>query len=114
VLIGDRAFSDEDLGKSALEGLLFQSPAPVLITPKAHVATLQPRTVMIGWDSRDETGRAIRAAMELLVKANSVRIVVVDPDASPIVNGEEPDADIAAYLGATMQRSSWRCWQTED
>lgn len=98
VLIGDRAFSDEDLGKSALEGVLFQSPAPVLVTPKAHAATLQPRTIMIGWDSRDEAGRAIRAAMELLVKADSVHIVVVDPDVSPVANGEEPGADIATYL----------------
>jgi nucleotide-binding universal stress UspA family protein len=98
VLIGARALHEEDLGKAALEGALFQSPSPVLVAPKGHTPTLQPRTVMIGWDSRDEAGHAIRAAMGLLAKADSVHIVVVDPDASPIANGEEPGADIAAYL----------------
>ncbi|WP_454856729.1 universal stress protein [Rhizobium binxianense] len=40
----------------------------------------------------------MRAAMELLVGADSVHIVMVDPEASPAENGEEPGADIAAYL----------------
>jgi nucleotide-binding universal stress UspA family protein len=98
VLIGGKALGDEALGKSALEGALFQSPAPIFVVPKGHTATLQPRTVMLAWDSRDEAGRAARAAIELIAKADSVHVVVVDPDASPIANGEEPGADIAAYL----------------
>jgi nucleotide-binding universal stress UspA family protein len=98
VLIGGRALADDDLRKVALEGALFQSPAPVLITPKKHAASLQPRRVLLAWDSGLEAGRAVRAAMELLVGADSVHIVMVDPEASAAENGEEPGADIAAYL----------------
>lgn len=98
VLIGSRARRDEALGRSALEGALFQSPAPVFPTPAGHASTLEPRSVMIAWDSRDEAGRAIRAAMELLVQADTVDIAIVDPQASTNANGEEPGADIAAYL----------------
>lgn len=98
VLIGGRALADEDLRKAALEGALFQSPVPVLIAPKDHVASLQPQRVLLAWDSGLEAGRAVRAALELLVGADSVHIVMVDPEASPAENGEDPGADIAAYL----------------
>lgn len=98
VLVGKQALADGDLRKRALEGALFQSPAPVFMTPMDHVASLRPRRILLAWDSRVEAGRAARAALELLAGAESVHIVIVDPDASPLANGEEPGADIAAYL----------------
>ncbi|TCL69679.1 universal stress protein [Rhizobium sp. BK251] len=98
VLIGGRTLANEYLAARALSGALFESPTPVLATPKGQAATLQPRRVIVAWDSRDEAGHAIRAAMQFLNKAESVHIVMVDPDASPRVHGEEPGADIATYL----------------
>lgn len=98
VLIGGRALGDEELRKCAFEGAIFQSPAPVFMTPKGHAASLQPQRILLAWDSRVEAGRAARAAMGLLAGAERVHIVMVDPEASPLANGEEPGADIAAYL----------------
>lgn len=98
VLIGGRALGDEELRKCAFEGALFQSPAPVLVTPKGCVASLRPRRILLAWDSRVEAGRAARSAIDLLAGAESVHIVMVDPEASPLGHGEEPGADIAAYL----------------
>jgi nucleotide-binding universal stress UspA family protein len=89
---------DADLRKRTAEGALFQSPAPVLLVPAGHTATLQPKAVLLAWNSRLEAGRALRAAMELLVQAEAVHVTIVDPDTSTGENGEEPGADVAAYL----------------
>ncbi|WP_434730312.1 universal stress protein [Rhizobium binae] len=106
VVMGSHARSDAALGRYALEGALFQSPAPVFLMPAGHASTLQPRSVMIAWDSRDEAGRAIRSALELLVQADTVNIAIVDPQASTNANGEEPGADIATYLARQGVRAA--------
>lgn len=41
---------------------------------------------------------AAKAALEMLVVADTVHLVVVDPDSSYFKNGGEPGADMAAYL----------------
>ncbi|ESY18604.1 universal stress protein [Mesorhizobium sp. LNJC391B00] len=61
-------------------------------------ATLSPRRVLVGWDSRVEASRSIREALHLLAGAEEVRVALVDPEAPCTGNGTEPGADIAAYL----------------
>ncbi len=97
-LIGGQAAADEDLRRKIINGALFQSPAPVLFNATDKAATLAPASVLLAWDSRPEAARALRHALPILKTAAEVHVTLVDPVAASARNGEEPGADIAAYL----------------
>ncbi|WFU11471.1 universal stress protein (plasmid) [Rhizobium sp. CB3090] len=97
-LVGGGLLAQDDMRWRILNGALFHSPAPILVVPKGRLASLQPRVVLVAWDSRNEASHAVRAAMEQLTTAKNVHVAIVDPHASTRGNGEEPGADIAAFL----------------
>ncbi|QKV18146.1 universal stress protein [Oricola thermophila] len=89
---------DPRLAKKILEGLIYQSARPFLYLPKGVKAALKPKRVLVGWNATKESARAVHAALDTLKEAEQVNIVLVDPLASEFGQGEEPGADIAAYL----------------
>ncbi|WP_432284961.1 universal stress protein [Aminobacter sp. BA135] len=97
-IIGPELLNDENLGPPMVNGCLFDTGKPVLVVPKGAEATLWPRRVLVGWDSRVEASRAVREALGLLCVAEEVRVALVDPKGNYNGNGAEPGADIAAYL----------------
>ncbi len=97
-LIGGDVVADEDIRGFAIDGALFHAPTPALIVPKDFSLAWPPRTVMVAWDSSYEAGRAVHQALDVLKSAARVHIAMVDPVALPGLQGEEPGADIAAYL----------------
>jgi nucleotide-binding universal stress UspA family protein len=97
-LIGGGLLAKDDMRWPILNGALFQSPSPLLLVPKGYSASLRPSTVLVAWDSRNEASQAVRAAMEQLTGAVNVCVAIVDPYASIRSNGEEPGADVAAFL----------------
>ncbi|MFT4183721.1 MAG: universal stress protein [Rhizobium sp.] len=97
-LIGGGLLAEDDMRSGILNGALFQSPAPILVVPKGRSVSLRPGTVLVAWDSRNEASQAVRAAMEQLKAAANVSVALVDPYASTRSNGEEPGADVAAFL----------------
>lgn len=52
---------------------------------------------MLAWDSRLEAAKAAREAIDMMKHAE-VHVTLVDPQASSARSGEEPGADVAAYL----------------
>jgi nucleotide-binding universal stress UspA family protein len=97
-LVGQEAAMDVDLKKRILDGALFQSPTPVLFNPTGKPATLAPKSVLVAWDSGIEAGRSVHSALPILRMAEEVHVTLIDPTASEDRNGEEPGAEIAAYL----------------
>ncbi|RNJ42581.1 universal stress protein [Mesorhizobium erdmanii] len=97
-IIGPTLLNDNDLGPLVINGSLFDTGKPVLVVPKGAEATLSPRRVLVGWDSRVEASRAVREALDLLSRAEEVRVTLVDPKATYNGNGAQPGTDIAAYL----------------
>ncbi|WP_027038817.1 universal stress protein [Mesorhizobium ciceri] len=97
-IVGPTLLYDEDLGPPVINGCLFDTGKPVLVVPKGAEATLSPRRVLVGWDSRAEASRAVREALDLLSGAEEVCVALVDPKANYNGNGSKPGADIAAYL----------------
>jgi nucleotide-binding universal stress UspA family protein len=97
-LIGEGLMQDEFLFRQVLEGVLLQSPAPVILAPAGRPVDLAPQTVLVAWNASLEAGAAVRHAMEMLVGAADVRIVLVDPLAESNETGQEPGADIATFL----------------
>lgn len=96
-LLGPGLKLDPELRARAIDGCLFKSARPVLLVPKDCKPTLSPRTIVLAWDSRLEAAKAAREAIDMMKHAE-VHVTLVDPQASSARSGEEPGADVAAYL----------------
>ena len=68
---------------------------------------MKPRRVLVAWDSLLASSRAVREALDLITGADETRIVLIDPAKGGIYHGDEPGADIAAYL--TRQGARMHC-----
>lgn len=88
--------SDDVIRSRFLEGVLFTSNTPTLLMPKKHVIKAPLGRVVIAWHPSPNTAAAVRSCLALLDKSTEVNITIVDP--SPIVYGQSPGADIAAFL----------------
>lgn len=96
--VGSHMLKDAYLLKRVLDGALFASPAPVILSSDSQKTTLAPKTVLVAWNSSLEAGVAVRQAMDMLTQAQHVHVVLVDPVARPYAMGDEPGADIARFL----------------
>jgi nucleotide-binding universal stress UspA family protein len=96
-VLGKRLLKDAALLDSVLDGALFKSPAPVLLLGDG-AANLAPKRVLVAWNSTLEAGSSLRQSMDVLVQADEVRVVLVDPTATTRGMGEEPGADVATFL----------------
>jgi nucleotide-binding universal stress UspA family protein len=97
-MVGPRMLGDRALSRRVLDGLLFSSPVPVLLLPQGVKANLAPKSLVVAWNARFEASAALHKAMEIILGATDVRIVLVDPEATQNGAGEEPGADVAAFL----------------
>ncbi|ESY62806.1 universal stress protein [Mesorhizobium sp. LNHC252B00] len=97
-IVGPALLNDINVGPLVINGSLFDTGKPVLVVPEGAEATLSPRRVLVGWDSRVEASRSVREALDLLSGAEEVRVALVDPVATWTGSGAEPGADVAAYL----------------
>lgn len=86
------------LREKAAEGALFHSGKPLLLVPAEAKPTLTPKRVMVAWDASLEATRAVREALDILAGSEEVRVAIVDPVESAFGHGEEPGADVAAFL----------------
>ncbi len=97
-VLGPGLLGAETLRRHTVDGLLFHSGRPMLVVPAGSKPTLKPRRVQVAWDGSYEASRAVREAMPVLVGAEEVHLVLVDPVADDLDHGEEPGADAATYL----------------
>jgi len=91
------------------EAVALATGRPMLVVP--HVGASQPvgKNVMLCWNASRESARAASDALPFLKAAKQVTVLVVDPEVSPAAHGEEPGADVAAWLArhgvkVTVQR----------
>ncbi len=97
-LVGPELLDTETLREKVIEGALFWSGKPLLLVPGGARPTLEPKRVLVAWDTRIEATRAVREALELLAAADEVRLAIVDPVEGERSHGEEPGADVATFL----------------
>ena len=80
------------------EAAFMQTGRPTLLIPYVGAGTLPPKRIVIAWDGSRESARAVGDAMPLLVGADSVTVLVVDPDSLKGHVGDQPGADLATHL----------------
>jgi nucleotide-binding universal stress UspA family protein len=64
-----------------LEAAMFDGTAPVLMVPASGPVLTAPKRILLAWNESDEALAAARMALPLLMQADTVRIVVVNPPA---------------------------------
>ncbi len=80
-----------------VEGALFEGQVPVMVVPDAVTPPVQPGRIVIGWNESNEALRAIRAAMPLLMGADVVHVVVIDPPQHG-PNRSDPGGHLSQFL----------------
>lgn len=83
----------EPVREALIEAVLFNVGAPLLLLPRAGVASIDFSRIVIAWDGTVTAARAVRAASSFLKLATEVDIVMVD-DGKNQATGER----LAAYL----------------
>ena len=79
------------------ESLVLSAGRPIIVFPPGSKVS-RVRRILVGWNAKRESIRAVADALPLLVKAEAVEILVVDHERRPAGHGEEPGADIARHL----------------
>jgi nucleotide-binding universal stress UspA family protein len=85
------------------ERLAIESGRPTIIVPNAGRFPELGRRVTVAWNGRREAARAVFDALPLLVRAEQVQLLWVNPE--PGASGDLPTAEI----GATLARHGVKC-----
>jgi len=80
-----------------VESLVLTSGRPVIVLAPRGTAS-RFRRILVGWNAEREAVRAVADALPLLVRADVVEVLIVDPERHRTAHGQEPGADIARYL----------------
>lgn len=95
-VMGDSA--EGDISRTYFGGLLIESGRPVLVVPPRCQVPVPPKRIVAAWRPTRECARAFHDALPLLITAESVDVLVVDPVEGELGHGEQPGADIATHL----------------
>lgn len=71
---------------------------PILMIPRAWKGPAVARRVTVAWNASRQARRALADALPILIAAELVVLLIVDPQRKTDWHGEEPGADMAAYL----------------
>lgn len=79
------------------EAALFDGHTPAMIVPEDMAPVPRPKRIMVGWNESIEALSAVRAARPLMVAADMVHVVVIDPPAHG-PNRSDPGGLLSQYL----------------
>ncbi len=97
LLVVHKQLPDGLLSWSA-EAVLKRTGVPLLLVPQDWQHHTIGRHILLGWNGSREARRAIADAMPLLVSADQVDLLIVDPEQTAKLTSEEPGMEMAAYL----------------
>ncbi|MCB1335092.1 MAG: universal stress protein [Roseivivax sp.] len=80
-----------------VEGALFDGNCPVMVVPEKIEPVSTPQRIVVGWNESTEALRAVRAALPLLIGADVVHIVVIDPPQHG-PNRSDPGGQLSQFL----------------
>jgi nucleotide-binding universal stress UspA family protein len=91
------------------EVVAISTARPTLVVPHIGVQSRIGKAIMLCWNASRESAHAATEALPLMVSAERVIVLVVDPRTSASEHGPEPGADAAGWLArhgvkVTVQR----------
>lgn len=93
-----RAKSHAHARKALIEHILFEAGRPLLLVPGERQRTRDWKRILIGWNAKAQSMRAVSSALPLLRRAEAVVVSTVDAIPSSTGHGEGPGRELAAYL----------------
>ncbi len=78
------------------ESLILTSGRPIVMFPSVSTVS-RIRRILVGWNARRESIRAVADAMPALMKAEAVEVLVIDHERTA-GHGQEPAAEVARHL----------------
>jgi nucleotide-binding universal stress UspA family protein len=78
------------------ESLILTSGRPIIVFPSVSTVS-RIRRILVGWNARRESIRAVADAMPALIKAEAVEVLVIDHEHTA-GHGQDPGADVARHL----------------
>lgn len=110
LLVVGMAGTRQPTGSGLTRGQLIAAAAvPVLIVPDAPALDSAGRHIVIGWNGRAEAGRAVRSALPLLRRADSVEILLVTTGPATAT-----DSPLRSYLALHGVTASVKCLRVEE
>lgn len=89
--------------------VLDRTGMPLLIVPNGWTGDSVGRHIIMAWNASRQARRALADALPLMATAEAVDLLIVDPESDEGRHGEEPGADIAAYLARHQVPVEVRC-----
>jgi nucleotide-binding universal stress UspA family protein len=80
-----------------LESAMFEGHTPVLVVPDDKHEVRAPKKIVLAWNESAEALNAARAALPMLVAAESVHVVVIDPPTHG-PNRSDPGGLLSQYI----------------
>lgn len=97
IVIGQPWAEDSSgVGSGFAERIVLEAGRPVLMIPYAGNFGAVGKRIFVGWNGSRESTRAVTDAIPFLQQAESVQIIVINPQAGE--HGAMPGSDIALYL----------------
>ncbi len=78
--------------------IALESGRPVLVIPYTGLRQPIGKRVLVAWNARREAVRAVHDALPLLVKAESVEVLSINPKDNPSGEGDIAGADLCLHL----------------
>lgn len=97
-VVGPRRETSRPSILSLSEDVIFSSGRPALMVPPSWPSDRVGRRIVIAWNGSREAARAVADALPFLVRADSVRLLVVPEDKVRHLLGADPGLDIARHL----------------
>lgn len=98
VMIRPGGSKPSEYRNAIFEGVLFGSGRPVLLTPPDWKGETIGKRVLVAWNGKRESARALADAAPFLDAAEQITIATIDAKPDDDGVGPAPGADIAAHL----------------
>ncbi len=79
-----------------LEAAMFQGQTPVIVLPKDGAVPASPKRVVVAWNESQEALSAVRRALPVLVAADEVNVLIIDPRHGE--NQPDPGSELSKLL----------------
>jgi nucleotide-binding universal stress UspA family protein len=97
-IVGQADPDDTETPRYLAEEVALGSGRPSLVIPYIGAAATLGQRVTVAWNAGREAARAVNDALPILLRAQAVGVVTVNPSEAPFGHGAEPGTDIALHL----------------
>ena len=99
VVLGQHQTDDSaDQNDGVVEQMVVGCGRPCLVIPYIGAHEVLGKQVLVAWNARRESVRAVNDALPILQKADQVNVIAVDPPSGKKGEGDIPCADICHHL----------------